>query len=216
MEGYRRNLTEHDLERMMIPRQFWQAKFKDIDTCNQLQISDEPPVTKSLSQLIETYLVNMEKMTQDGIGMFLYGSNGTGKTMAACVVAMESRRRANTVLFVETLELKEIVMGKTKFDDEQTVWERAKDVDFLLLDDIGKGVQDSKGFGDELIRTIVKHRASCKKVTWMTSQLNKKEFSDRFGPSMLSVVQECIVPVKVVGPDKRTASSKNLTAIFTQ
>jgi DNA replication protein DnaC len=83
----RRELCFEDLERMMIPKRYWDASFDKIDS--------------DVQSIAQRYLMKLDEMVERGIGLMLWGENGRGKTCLAVVLGKELRRCGKTVLFME-------------------------------------------------------------------------------------------------------------------
>ncbi len=207
-ERFRRRLNQADLERMRIPRRFWSATYAEVSD------EKEGDGARSMRDYAGQYLSNLDAMLDRGIGLFLWGNNGLGKSSVAAVVLMEARRRGFTGLFLEAATLKTVVIEKTMFDDDTTLWERAKQVDLLVIDDLGKGVQDEKGFGERLIDEVVRHRAAQMRATWITTNMSPKEFQEQYKVSTFAAMKEAIVPVRARGSDRRIETRDQLTRLF--
>lgn len=198
--SYRRELDISDLERMRIPRRYWNSKFDDISE-SIIQGSDLSP-----KKVVEKYISNMSEMRKSGCGFIFFGNNGVGKSCMSVVIAREYRRRGYTVLFMEAADLKRMVIEKEYFDDDDTYWDRFRSVDVLVLDDFGKGIMDTTGFGASLFDELIRARNSRKLVTIITTNLPVSEWQKELDlkKSTMSSLKECVVPVHVVGVNKRT------------
>jgi len=209
----KRKLTDDDLERMRIPKRFRTAQYSAIDCTFKVKVNGEQ-TELSFRDVIDTYFKNLEVMFRNGVGMYCWGKNGNGKTSAAIVALKSLRQRGITAMYLEYLMIKDYVINKVSFDEYETMWQRAMSVDVLLIDDVGKGVKDTKGTGEEFLKMILKQRSADMKITWMTSQISPDEFETCFGTSSTSTAKECFVRVEVVGPDRREESARQITNIF--
>lgn len=206
--SFRRELTTDDLERMRLPKRYWEARF---DQISQTDGRKAP----SPQTLVRAYIDKMDEMWERGAGLFLWGPNGMGKTSASAVIGKEYRRRGRTVLFMACSEIKSAIIDKTAFDGDQRLWDRAKAVDVLLLDDLGKGVQDGTGFGLRALDELLRHRNAGKMVTFITTNMSPgKQLESELKTSTRHSLKECIVPVKFVGPDRREESKGELMDIL--
>jgi DNA replication protein DnaC len=193
VSSMRRELVFDDMLRMRIPRRYW-----DI-TANQVSRDGDP----SAHDVLVKYLAKMTQMVTDGVGLLFWGDNGRGKTCAAVLIAKEARRCGFSVLFVESASLKQSVINNERFDDV-SVWDRARDVEVLVLDDLGKGVQDTTGFGARLLDELLRHRCANKLVTIITTNMNPQDqLAEELKVSTIAVLKESVLPVKVVGRDFR-------------
>jgi len=197
----RRKLNKDDLFRMRLPKRYWKATLDRIsDFCDK-----EEEI--SAREIIRQYVSRLEKMRSRGLGIVLWGENGTGKTGIAAVVAKEYRRRFNTVLFVEAADLKGLVAGREYFDETETFWQRARTVDVLVLDDLGKGVKDSKEFGERLIDELIRTRNANQLVTIVTTNAipsgKGATLPGILKQSTLHSLKEHAIAVNVRGKDMR-------------
>lgn len=191
-------LTQAHVERMKIPRRFWDVSFD--------QISDE------IRPKIEAYLRGLDDKLDRGEGLLLWGSNGVGKTSVAVLIALEVRRRGSSVLFVTAEGLRSAVLEGTMFDDEQTMIERARAVDFLVLDDLGKEHPGETGFTERLFENLFRERSAARRATFVTTNLPMRPSEDgtralttAYIPSMIEVMKETMHPIRYVGPNLRDA-----------
>lgn len=185
----RRDLTVDDLIRMHIPKRYWNASFKK--------------VSNEIMNSVIWYGKNLDKMVRRGVGLLLFSDNGSGKTSLAVCFGKELRRRCKSVLFFEAADLKRAVFEKEYFDDEQTIWERARSVDVLILDDLGKGIADDKDYGINLIDELIRTRNGKMKSTFITTNMNQEDLKKFLKPSTMKTIIECIIPIFCDGPDRR-------------
>lgn len=206
----RRKLTKDDLVRMRLPKRYWNV------TCDR--VSNKTTVeSRGPRDILKNYVQNMEDMRARGIGILLWGANGTGKTSMAAIIAKEYRRRFNTVLFIEAASLKSLVVSKESFDEDETYWQRAMSVDVLVLDDLGKGTKDSTGFGERLIDELIRTRNANQLVTIITTnavvQGKGEKIQDILKPSTLHSLKEHVLAIYVEGEDMREESVSEILRI---
>lgn len=202
----RRDLTKDDLRRMKIPDRYWHVRFSGI--------SDEV-VDKKFStprEIVKNYVEKLAEMRAKGMGLLLWGPNGAGKTSMAVVIAKEFRRQLHPVLYVSAADLKRLVTERESFDDDETYWQRAMTVDVLVLDDLGKGTQDSVGFGERLIDELIRERNAKRLVTIITTNMQvggkgKNQLEDALNASTVASLKEHVVPAEVRGIDLREGAS---------
>lgn len=90
-------------------------------------------------------------------------------------------------------------------------------VDLLVLDDLGKGTQDSKGFGARIIDQLIRHRASNCLATVITTNMDMDQISGEMKTSTVHSLKECAIPCHIKGKDRREPSrSKLQDALFVE
>ena len=203
-----RKLETADLEAMRLPRRFWQSKFDNIS--GPADVSDE------VKHKIAGYLHNINLMRERGAGLLLWGPNGTGKTSIGSLILMQARRLGYLGLFLNSAEIKTAVVSKEMYDSERnlTLWARAKSVDFLLLDDLGKGAQDSQGFGERLIDELIRARYAEQRCTIITTNVPKTNLTEFIKPSTLHILKGSSAQIKVDAHDFRTGEGNEIRTII--
>ena len=70
------------LAKANIPPKYWDYSIKDLDRANT-----------HVKAKLEKYCGEFENALNKGLGLFLVGSNGTGKTLSACLILREAIRK---------------------------------------------------------------------------------------------------------------------------
>jgi len=206
---YWRRLTDSDLTRMRVPRRYWEVRHD--------AIPDGASVGISARQAATNYMTQIDEMRRTGMGLLLWGTNGTGKTCMAIVIAKEFRRRGYPVLYIEAADIKRLVIEREMFDEDQTFWDRALNVDVLVLDDLGKGTQDSTGLGARLFDELIRHRNANKLVTIITTNMNQRDLLEELKVSTMSSLKEHVFPIHVSGIDRRDSVADGIAkSLFDQ
>src|SRR3990170_3779010 len=195
----RRPLTKDDMARMNLGRRYWEVSL------------DVIPETMPYKGEVISYLAKLDRMIANGWGLFLWGPNATGKTALAAIVAKEAKRHGYTVFFIGASEYADSIIRRKPFDDVETIEERCKSVDMLVLDDLGKENRSEAGFFIETeLEELVRARSNNCKATVITSNMNRTEGQEVYKESMLDVMQATIHPVKVAGMNFRLDEKKQL------
>lgn len=181
---------------MNLPEAYWRAKIQN--------------VAESVRPMVAKYLLNIDQIVAKGFGMLVLGETGVGKTGIAALVAKESRSRGYTVYFTTVWELRELIRSKIRFDDEMTMLQRAADVDVLVLDDLRPEDLSASGwFPKAEIESLIKDRASQRKLTVVTTQMTLPKLKD-VASGLMDSAEECMVRVPVEGPNLRDARRQEL------
>lgn len=191
-----RKLTEDDLRRMNLPEDYWRVKIQSV--------SDKVRPT------IENYLTRFEEMAEKGVGLILFGSAGVGKTGIACLVAKEARKRGFTGYFTTVYELREALRARIGFDEEQSVLERCREVDLLVLDGLAEEDLSELYVNLRSVQDLLAYRGSKLRVSILTTRLPRSHSKLQ---TFFEGLAAHMVPLHVDGPDMRKKQSEQLAAL---
>lgn len=196
----RRKLGPPDFERMNLPREFWTAKVQHVSE------KTRPAVVRFLKQ-VDTFV-------PDGVGLFLHGETGVGKTGVAALVCKEARSAGFTVYFTSLWELRELIRSRISFDDETSLIRRCQDVDVLVLDGLHREDATEKTLGAREIEELVSFRARARRTTIITTSMPVRDMEKPFS-GLLEASQGSMVHLTVEGPNLREQRSDTLRrAVF--
>jgi hypothetical protein len=132
---------------------------------------------------------------------------------AAAVVLKEARRCGFSGLLISPRHYVAGQIEKEWFDEGVTLAQRAEDVDFLVLDDMGKEYtkkSGSSGWSESNLEYLWRERSKHCRVTLVTTNLTDKGLKERYGKSIFQLVLETLVPMNVKGKNFRVAEHKQL------
>lgn len=192
---FRRPLGVADFERMNLPEEFWKATVQS--------------VPESVRDTVRRYLLHIDVMLSRPAGLLLSGSAGVGKSAIAALVCKEARSRGYTGYFTTLWELRESIRARLLFDDEQSLLERCRSVDVLVLDGLRSEDAPEQILGRRTLEELITTRGARKKATFVTTPLDALELRQAFGGLMESV-QGCMVYLPVAGPNLRREKNDEL------
>ncbi len=116
-----------------IGKRFQQRRFDTFRTDNSAR--------KKAYQIAKDYADNFAMFMRDGIGLYIEGTNGTGKTHLAAAIAMQLMTEQHIQCICKTAG--DLLLDiKSAFDregvNEKQVLQVYKDVSLLIVDDLGK------------------------------------------------------------------------------
>jgi len=124
--------------------------------------------------------------------VFIYGNAGVGKTF----LLKQFNRHIYTMLELFN-DLQSIINTQEYFDDIKYL----KEIDFLILDDFGS--TKSSEWRDEVIFEILNYRYENNKKTFISSNLNLGEISEKYDDRIASRIAEKYLIIELTGKDKR-------------
>lgn len=197
----RDRISLKNLTLMGVPKKYHNLSMKDFDTYNERDLI-------KVRDFIIKYLSDIYQAFEDNQGLFLFGSNGVGKTFIACMIVKEAYRfryTARRVTFVEYVSAYTKMWG-AKFPEEkeyleQEFYNKYKAVEFLAIEEIGKEV-DSK-ITAPILEDCLRYREDNGLPTFICTNLDLQEMRERYGMSSYSLMQGNMTPILIEGKDKR-------------
>lgn len=184
---------------MNLGRRYWSSRLH--------KLSDEQ------RKALENYPKNFGHAIKSGVGLYLWGTNSTGKTYTAASFCIEAVEKFKISCYmVRAAELKEawIKDFPAHEDSEETVLWRIKMVNLLVIDDLGKEYRTSSGFSETNLGTLIRERCRKRQTTFITTNLAPEEFLDVYGFATAELLKECTISIKFNGGNYRNTERKKI------
>jgi len=159
---------------------------------------------KSVNKL-KNYIEMLDKNKSNGTGLYLFGNSGTGKTSLGCLVMLEALKHGYSCYFCVVDQYR-----KSLFESNSEVLDKIRNSQFLMIDDIGREFQDSKGFIESYLDDLVRHRTDNLTPTIITSNLSESTATDSF--RMASIIKEHFLVIEFTNVDYRKTIRDTLNA----
>jgi DNA replication protein DnaC len=195
MRPIRTTLSNKNLINMGVPKALLDLSLEDLD------------LNEKILDYVQGYIDNIDNSFKYNKGLFLYGSNGTGKTSIASIIIKEAYRHrytAKRMTWVDYMTLYTRAWGCNNFElkmHTEDVIKDIKDREFLVLEEIGKE-QDNK-LAMTLLEDLLRHREDKGFPTIICTNLAPKSVVERYGASIESLIKGNMTPIKLVGKDNR-------------
>lgn len=166
---------------------------------------------------IACYFNKIAQLKQEGRGFYISGpAYGTGKTTLGIMFLKKVLETTKyNALFIPCSEL---VIINAKFMQnhyDTTLGEKIdyiKNVDFLMIDDLGKEFDDNKDWSRAALNSILRYRAMWKKITIFTSNLEIDTIAGIYGGSNHSIINgySIVLPVNNRADYRKTRKVEKL------
>lgn len=157
--------------------------------------------------LCKDYVRRIREMYAKGVGLYLWGDFGVGKTGLAVEIMKDVMRLGDyTVAF---LFFPDVMNSLTAFDvvspeDRGKVVSTLEDADFLVLDDVGREYRkEGSNWVSSNVDQYFRKRMNASLPTLMTSNFSLSKIREFYGESLSSVFRGSLVELSVDGRDFR-------------
>lgn len=199
----REELSENNLSLAGIPFEFWFSSLDELKPTNA--------GAKRVFALVKEYTEKIHDNYVFGQGIFFYGSNGVGKTNLASIILQEAYRHRYAVSYMTMNKITPIGV-KAAYDEEVRDFynRRILNRDFLVIDEVGKEQQGEKQANITVLEEVLRLRSSNKLPTIVITNLSIDDFKYRYGSSIMSLLLQRFIDIKLVGEDFRYKQHKAL------
>lgn len=187
------NLTPKKMLNSGILEEYHNLSFKDY--------KGNPQVKAEVFQ----YMEHLDNAKKEGISLFLYGVNGVGKTMLGVEILKQALREGYTAQLVSLSGIIQMYSdGWYSVQKREAYDDRVRNVDFLMIDDIGKEYRSSKsGLTEVAFDNLIRYRTLRNKPMIITTNSSIDAIENVYGKSLVSLLYGKFIPIKVLGDDFR-------------
>lgn len=178
----------------------------------------DTPGREMAYRMAKSYVDGFDAHAQQGEGLYIEGTCGTGKTHLAVAIAMQLIGRGIPVIIKTSIDLLgEIKRSYDTHDvSEYEVTRAYKDADLLIVDDLGKELCTDWSLG--VIYEILNDRYEEKRPTIITTNFNESALIQRLTPkgrdsinagAIISRLRECAQVLTMAWEDFRGKGDNN-------
>jgi DNA replication protein DnaC len=203
---WRNRPVEERVQNARIPTRYKGKKLSTYD----LETGD-----KAAFDAVSSWAKNIEKHIEDGMGLYLYGPTGVGKThLAQAALTYILEKHTLSGLFVTADRYTDMIYDEIRnngelpesYSDPNLLKYLRRMFDIVVLDGLGSE-RSSKEFTRNSLVTLVDNRYEQKLVTIITSVMPPQELGRNYGKKLPSILQESCFFIQVDGVDHRTVFS---------
>jgi DNA replication protein DnaC len=175
--------------------------FQDAEMQNWTFEKDDG-ANKKIMDVMRNYVQNFTRMKEDGKGLLLYGTVGTGKTFASACVANALIDMGYPCLMTNFKKIANTLMGM--YDGKQNYIDGLNRFDLLIIDDLAS--ERNTEYMNEVVQEIVDSRYRAGLPLIITTNLTADEIKHPAEISKqrtYSRLLEMCLPLEVKGQDRR-------------
>lgn len=178
---------------------------------------------KAIYDRCKKYTEVAEKVLSRGIGIYLFGASGVGKSHLTACMANKLMENYYTVLYTNFSEISKEIRGsfnkKRSDETEQAFIEKLSNIDFLFIDDFGteRLQKDEEDLWlQEKVFEVVNRRYNNNKPTIFTSNYSPADMIKQRGlsPKTMDRIAEACETMELKGKSYRTAVRTKNKPIF--
>lgn len=167
-------------------------------------------------ELIKSYMHKTEDALIDGVGFFVFGRYGVGKSLLVNLLFRDLFDAGYKVRIISLTGLTELYTAAWSDKDKARIFKNlVQNIDFLCIEDFGKEYvkkdEDRKSFLTNVMEEVINKRSMFNKATFFASSIGADKISARYSEHLSSIIQECTVPLKIDGKDYRPKIQKEIS-----
>ena len=179
-----RKLEDEDYRRINLPKRLRSARVRDLPE------EDRP--------FFERYIKRIDQMAEQGAGIFLYSTDAFTRSLAGALIAKAARSFRYTSFFTDVWELRENMRSNIQFDEEKSMMDRCREVDFLVLNNLSVSDLGQKFLNARDLTSLIRYRNARCLATIVTCGIAAENWvkGDTY---LLVAIKEAAVPYQLKG-----------------
>jgi DNA replication protein DnaC len=167
---------------------------------------------KQLQRMVREYADEFEYRVSSGMGLFLFGDPGLGKSHALALLALRGIEEGKRVRWVQASTLSDFVsqrwtsakMGDfARYEEIGEKWKRMLTSDLLIIDDFNRNNIPQNSASDKAFAHTLKFRCDAERSTFITTNHSQASFKNAFRPEWFDWMREMNQFVNVEGDSIR-------------
>ncbi len=143
-------------------------------------------------------------MLDKGSNFYIFGNNGSGKTMVACGIAVKYIDDGKSAVFAMSPELFDMAFSASSMTANQ---KQVYYADLLIIDNFGSEFVDAKNFKTSFMSKLLSTRLARGKPTIITSSMTRPDALDGvYGKSLASLLKSNFIFLHMTSKSNYTAS----------
>jgi DNA replication protein DnaC len=157
------------------------------------------------------YIDSISKAIENGVGLYIHGPHGVGKTALAAIVLKTAIKQYYSAFFSRSTEVVEFARSGWRNENKKAYWTYVvNNSSFFVIDDIGRLFSDINEAERIHIDEIFTKRDDSNLCTIITSNHSLDDNKDLCGDALYSSFKERLIEIKFLGEDYRSVINESL------
>lgn len=162
--------------------------------------------------ILSVYVRRLRAATQKGLGLFLIGENGIGKTLILSLIGMDAISKGYRVQYITQQRYLDWISPR-EVDKRRVELARLESAQIILFDELGKGYQKQDSlYVPAKIEEFLRRKLSEGVAVSACSNYELEHLEDMLGSSTLSVMERHLKFIKMEGLDRSPERQDNWLA----
>jgi DNA replication protein DnaC len=159
------------------------------------------PERMAVMQSVMEYASNLKNARAEGISLWMYGGNGYGKTHLGISVQKMAIRQGYKTQFANLSGILTLIKRAwNNHELEEVIEKRIKNVDFLVIDDLGKEYKTKNNdFVEVTFDELIRYRCNRRLPMIITTNTSMDKIQSTYGNSVASLLVGNCMQVELVG-----------------
>lgn len=166
------------------------------------------PADKAYTRFLLAWIEDISDHVAEGRGLLVFGHFGSGKTCVTVCLMKQVIAREGTAVKVAAVDLVKYSIEDPPFDRDYTWMDRIREVDLLVIDDLGAEHQSE--YAKATVEKIIRGRLEAMRSTVISTNLDPKMLAGVLGEATVNAMKETIYPVEIAGVDWRSLKGRAL------
>jgi DNA replication protein DnaC len=201
-----KNFFEKNYLLANIPEKYFKFEFETIRDKIETIESNVEQIKK-----VEKFINSIEKAEKEGIGLYIAGSHGVGKTAIAIIILKTAILHYFSAFFSRSTEVVDFVRSGWKNEEKKAYWTYVvNNCKFFVIDDIGRLFSQISDSERANIDEIFTKRDDANLCTIITANHSLETNKDLLGEALYSNFKERLIEIKLLGEDYRNIIGESL------
>jgi len=201
-----KNFFEKNYLLANIPEKYFKFEFEIIRDKIETIESNVEQIKK-----VEKFINSIEKAEKEGIGLYIAGSHGVGKTAIAIIILKTAILHYFSAFFSRSTEVVDFVRSGWKNEEKKAYWTYVvNNCKFFVIDDIGRLFSQISDSERANIDEIFTKRDDANLCTIITANHSLETNKDLLGEALYSNFKERLIEIKLLGEDYRNIIGESL------